>query len=80
MGENELIVEAIKRYENKYFLGDTPHFCNYNIDTLSTMNVEMHGGGWVVASLMVVEKGVIAVTHTIFLIVAIPPHAHRAWL
>ena len=59
--EIELLTHAIKKYENKYiFLLITPYFCNFNIVTLSTINVETHGGGWVVASLVAVENDAIA--------------------
>ena len=38
----------------------------FNIITLSTINVEVHGGGWAVRSLVVVENGAIGFTCMFF--------------
>ena len=65
-GDNELVIVTITKYQNRYIFSDLTLFT-------STMNAEMHGDGRVVASLMFVKKGAIAVACMIFWNAAITP-------
>jgi hypothetical protein len=71
--ENELVMVVIKNEIKDIFYLSHLIFCNSNSATSSTMHGEMHGGGWVVPSLMVVENGAIGFACMIFSIPAISP-------
>ena len=64
--ENELVTVAIKHEIKCIFYLSHLIFCNSNSAASSTMHGEMHGGEWVVPSLMVVENGAIGFVCTIF--------------
>ena len=77
--ENELAMVAIKNEITYIFYWSNLIFCNQNSAGSSMIHGEMHGGGRVVPSLMVVENGAIGFEHTFFSILAILSGEHRAW-
>ena len=57
--ENELVMVTIKNEIKYIFLLVSPHFWNSNSAVSSTMHGDVHGGGRVFPSLMVVENGTV---------------------
>ena len=69
--ENELAMAAIKKWDYMHFYWSRLIFCNKNSAASSMIHGEMHAGGWVVPSLMVMENGAIGFACTFFSIPAI---------